>query len=274
MRTTRVWCMDDKQFRLLLEYLGLSWPGYRNVRKAVKKHVCRHMQGLGCRNMREYLEQLQRSEEVRRQCELMMAVPISRFFRDQKLWEVLKTQILPELFETYKDRIGMWSAGCACGEEVYSLKILWEHMSRSIINLPALDITATDLNPFHLKRAKDALYPLSSLKEVPQNLRARCFQAEPGGKRFKVRPILSTGIIWMTHNFFSGPPGSGFHLILIRNNLLTYYQGDRITLVLDEIVKALSVGGYIVIGSREKLPAQSSALQPCPSLPYAFKKLA
>jgi chemotaxis protein methyltransferase CheR len=76
MRTTRALCMDDKLFLQLLEYLGLSWQGYRKVRKAVKKRVCRHIQGLGCCNMREYLEQLQRSEEVRRQCELMMTVPI------------------------------------------------------------------------------------------------------------------------------------------------------------------------------------------------------
>ena len=273
MRLTRVVCMDDKLFRQLLEYLGLSWQGYRNVRKSVKKRVCRHIQGLGCRNMREYLEQMQRSEEVRRQCELMMTVPISRFFRDQRLWGVLGSQILPELIEIYKDRIGVWSAGCACGEEVYSLKILWEQMSRSIVNLPALDITATDLNPLYLKRAEDALYPLSSLKEVPEYLRATCFQEELGGKRFKLKPDLRTGIMWLAHNFFSGPPGSGFHLILIRNNFLTYYQSDRIRLVLDEILKALSVGGYIVIGSHEKLPTQSSALQLCPSLSYAFKKV-
>jgi len=123
MRMTRVVCMDDKLFRQLLEYLGLSWQGYRNVRKAVQKRVCRHIQGLGCRNMREYLEQLQRSEEVRRQCELMMTVPISRFFRDQRLWEVLGSQILPELIEIYKDRIGVWSAGCACGSEG------WHHVA-------------------------------------------------------------------------------------------------------------------------------------------------
>jgi chemotaxis methyl-accepting protein methylase len=266
--------MDDLSFSQLLEYLRLSWPGYRKVRMGVKKRVCRHMQDLGCRNMREYLEQLERREEVRRQCEQLMTVPISRFFRDQRLWEAMENQIMPELIDTCRDRVGVWSAGCACGEEVYSLKILWELMSRSIVNLPVLDITASDLNPFCLKRAEDAVYPLSSLKEVTENLRATWFLAEPGGKRFKVKPALRTGITWLTHNFFSGAPGSGFHLILIRNNLLTYYPGDRIRLVLDEIIRALSVGGYMVIGSHEKLPFPSSAIQPCPSLSCAFKKVA
>jgi chemotaxis protein methyltransferase CheR len=79
--------------------------------------------------------------------------------------------------------------------------------------------------------------------------------------------------MWLTHDLFSGSPGSGYHLILIRNHLLTYYQVDRIKPVLEEIVRALSVGGYMVIGSHEKLPFQLSALQLCSSLSCAFKRV-
>jgi chemotaxis methyl-accepting protein methylase len=264
--------MDDRHFRQLLEYSGLSRQGYRKVRKGVKKRVGRHMQRIGCRSMREYLEQLRRSAEDRRQCELMLTVPISRYFRDPRLWQVLESQILPELVATHQERIGVWSAGCACGEEVYSLKILWEHMGRSVLHLPVLDITATDLNPRYLARAEEALYPLSSLKEVPQSLKAAYFQAEPGGRRFKLEPALKEGITWLTHDFFSGPPGFGFHLIFIRNNLLTYYPSKRTLPLLEAALKALCVGGYLILGSHEKLPFQSPNLQPCPSLPCVFKK--
>ena len=158
--------MDDHHFRQLLKQLGLSWAGYRKVRKGVKKRVGRHMQQLDCRNMREYLDQLEQSEEVRSQCARLMSVSISRFFRDKRLWQILESRILPELIETHRERVRVWSAGCACGEEAYSLKILWDHMGRTIGNLPELDITATDMNPLYLKRAKDALYPLSSLDKM------------------------------------------------------------------------------------------------------------
>ena len=73
--------MDDRAFGRLLEFLGLSWPGYRRVRKGVKKRVGRHMQA--------YLEKLMQNKEVRRQCERLMCVSISRFFRDRRLWEAL-----------------------------------------------------------------------------------------------------------------------------------------------------------------------------------------
>jgi len=85
---------------------------------------------------------------------------------------------------------------------------------------------------------------------------------------------VKAGITWQRQDFFSAPPGSGFDLILARNNLLTYYQSSRIRALLEDIVKALSDGGYLIIGSREKLPFQPSALRPCPILPFAFKRTA
>ena len=266
--------MNDKEFTQLLEFLGLSWQGYRKVRKGVKKRVCRHMQSLGCRSMREYLEQLERSAKDKSQCELAMTVPISRFFRDQRLWETLENLILPELIAAGMGRVRVWSAGCACGEEVYSLKILWDQMSRSTGTLPVLDITATDQNPLHLERAEAAVYSTSSLREVPEEIKSTCFEVEPCGKRFKVKPDLSARIVWRRHDFLSGPPGSGFNLVLVRNNLLTYYQKARIGPALVDIVKAIAAGGYLVVGSREKLPCPPSALQACASLPLAFRKAA
>jgi chemotaxis protein methyltransferase CheR len=265
--------MDDSGFSQLLEYLGLSWHGYRKVRKGVKKRVSRHMQNLGCHSMRDYLQAIEQSEEIRSQCELAMAVPISRFFRDRRLWDAMQSQILPELIASSRGRIRVWSAGCACGEEVYSLKILWDEMRRSADPLPVLDITATDLHPIHLERAETAVYPVSSLREVPESMKSAWFEAEPDGKRFRVRPTLRAGIVWRRHDFLSGPAGDAFDLILARNNLLTYYHSSRSWAPLEEILKALSVGGYLIIGAHEKLPFQTSTLQPCPSLRFAFKKV-
>jgi chemotaxis methyl-accepting protein methylase len=266
--------MDDKEFSQLLQYLGLSWQGYRKVRKGVKKRIGRHMQSLGCGSIRDYLQALEQHTETRAQCELATTVPISRFFRDRILWKVLESHLLPELISAGRDRIRVWSAGCACGEEVYSLKILWEQMRRSADALPVLDIMATDLHPIHLERAEAAVYSLGSLREVPEDTKAAWFEAEPDGSRFRVNPALRTGIVWRRHDCLSGPPGLGFDLILARNNLLTYYESFRIRAALEAMAGALAAGGYLIIGSREKLPFQPSALQPCPVLPFVFKRAA
>ena len=111
--------MDDIQFKLLLDRLGYSWAGYRKVRKGVKKRIRRHMRRLGCRDIIAYLNLLQVQSDSRQECELLMTVPISRFFRDRRLWLMLENRWLPDILAGNHSQIAVWSAGCACGEEVY-----------------------------------------------------------------------------------------------------------------------------------------------------------
>ena len=80
------------------------------------------MQELKCPNTEAYLNLLNSSNAVRKECERRMTVSISRFFRDRKLWQGLEEEILPAVIETDKKNIRVWSAGCARGEEVYSFK--------------------------------------------------------------------------------------------------------------------------------------------------------
>ena len=135
--------MHDRQFYQLLNRFELSPAGYRKVRKGVKKRLSRHMRDLGCKKVADYLDKISQDQQTKRQVELLMSVPISRFFRDRKLWEVLKAEILPDIITTCDDTVRVWSAGCACGEEVYSLKIVW---SRYDIPLP-LFLSLKSLQP-------------------------------------------------------------------------------------------------------------------------------
>jgi chemotaxis methyl-accepting protein methylase len=100
--------MEDQQFRQLLNYLGLSWRGYRRVRKGAKKRISRHMSDLGCQNMAAYLIELATNENARHICERLMTVSISRFFRDRKLWEILQSDIVPQLIERPQEKINVW----------------------------------------------------------------------------------------------------------------------------------------------------------------------
>ena len=208
--------MEDPEFRILLQHLGLSWTGFRKVRKGVKKRICRHMQGLNCPNMGEYLLELERSSKVRSQCEQLMTDSISRFFRDKGMWEALRKEILPGLIKTHVEKISIWSAGCASGEEVYSLRILWDTMIFPSTPSPELSITATDMNPIYLKRATDGIYPLSSLKEVPEHFLSNYFKPEGGGKRCSLKASLRNGISWQMRNFLSDIPESIFQISSVR----------------------------------------------------------
>ncbi|MBL7203393.1 MAG: hypothetical protein ISS63_03535 [Desulfobacteraceae bacterium] len=264
--------MEDPQFRILLQHLGLSWTGFRKVRKGVKKRICRHMQRLNCPNMGEYLLELERSSKVRSQCECLMTVSISRFFRDKGMWEALRKEILPGLIKTHVEKISIWSAGCASGEEVYSLKILWDTLIFPNTPLPELSITATDMNPIYLKRARDGIYPLSSLKEVPEHFLSKYFKPEGGGKRYSLKASLRNGISWQIHNLLFSIPESKFQIIFLRNNLLTYYEDEVKESALKNLLTHLCPSGFLIIGSHEKLPFETSELHHYGAFSYIFKK--
>ena len=116
--------MNDESFAKLLEYFNLSWSGYRKVRKGVKKRIVRHMQSVGVTGIQAYLSLLDRDREIKKHCEKLMTVSISRFFRDKHLWHALEREIMPGLFTTMPDSepFRVWSCGCARGEEAYSFK--------------------------------------------------------------------------------------------------------------------------------------------------------
>jgi len=264
--------MDDQQFLKLLHYFGLSWKGYRKVRKGVKKRIRRHMQKLGCHSTKAYFHLLDRDQVLRLECERLMTVSISRFFRDRGLWQTLENQILPKLIQKNRKKAKVWSAGCACGEEVYSFKILWERLQGQVKTLPVLDILATDMNPVYLNKAKSGMYPRSSLREVPEDMRSLYFKLQKKKEMYTIIPFLKEGIIWKKHHLLSDPPGKDFHFIFMRNNLLTYYKDEVKKPAFKKIADSLLPGGFLLIGTHEEIPLIARELFPLKKLPYIFQK--
>jgi chemotaxis protein methyltransferase CheR len=264
--------MDDQQFRQLLNKLGFSWDGYRKVRKGVKKRISRHMRQLGCRTVHEYFIALDSSPELRKECELLMTVSISRFFRDRRLWETIESEILPGIIKEGMEEIRVWSAGCACGEEVYSFMILWNRLERGFNRLPVLKMLATEMNPTYLDKARAGVYSWSSLKEVPEEVRSTYFEPRSKGRLYKVSSSLKEDVVWKVHNLLSDPPGADFQLIFLRNNLLTYYKDELKKPAFKKVIDSLAPGGFLIIGAHEKLSPGTSELLPCSRHPLIFQK--
>jgi chemotaxis methyl-accepting protein methylase len=264
--------MHDDQFRILLEYLQYSWSGYRKVRKGVKKRIQRHMNQLNCRNMTDYIKLLDLEPVTRHQCELQMTVSISRFFRDRRLWDLLKRSWLPNLIIKNSRVLKVWSAGCACGEEAYSFKIIWEQLGQAFHLLPELELLATDIYPYYLERARGGIYSRSSLKEVASDLQKIYFESRRSGRQYMIKDYLKTGIRWDLHHLSTDPPEKNFGIIFLRNNVLTYYRREAREKVLINILDSLLPGGLFIIGCHEKLPFQPPSLRPMTELSYVFRK--
>lgn len=264
--------MDDKQFRQLLDFFELSWSGYRKVRRGVKKRVNRHMQSLGCRRMSDYLHLLHENPKCRLESEQLMTVSISRFFRDHQLWRFLESNFLPEIAAGPIERLAVWSAGCASGEEVYSFKIIWENAKARRHRLPALNVLATDRNPENIQRARAGIFNASSLRDVPDQYLKAFFDVLKCGKRYRIKTALQTDIIWKTHDFFSDSPRRLFEIIFLRNNLLTYYRNHLTRPALQKILSRLVPAGLLIIGTRERLPFEATELVPVAPFAWIFQK--
>ena len=263
--------MDDQPFYQLLQHFGLSPRGYRKVRKGVKKRLHRHMQRLGCHRMEDYLLALDKDREYRLEFAQLITVSISRFFRDRALWETLETRILPDVMAKHRGTVRAWSAGCACGEEAYSLKIVWEELKGRFEFSPDLQILATDISPLYLDKARAGRYPPSSLREVSEEVRSRYFATLNGGNQYSISPSIKNGLLWKEHDLLCDPPGCEFHLIFLRNNLLTYYENELREPAFRKILDSLAPGGFLMIGSHEKPPFIPN-LHPFGRYPYVFRK--
>jgi chemotaxis protein methyltransferase CheR len=263
--------MDDHQFHQLLEHFGYSREGYRRVRKGVKKRLRQHMQALGCLRLSGYLETIERDPHRRSECLRCLSVPISRFMRDGAFWKILKAKALPDLADRFGGSLSVWSAGCACGEEVYSLVISARiDEGSTVADAVKLAILATDRNPVNLARARDGIYPASSFREMDAAQLARHFIPLHGGRRYRIRPELQPGICWLCCDISRLPVNISFQLILLRNNILTYLQPDAQIKALTRVLGHLQPGGLLVVGQRERLPTGVVGLQARYGLPFVY----
>lgn len=250
--------LTDSEFRVLLDRYHRSWKGYRKVRRTPMKRVSKHMKSLGCGSIEEYLDVLAEDRLEEKLLLSFLRITISRFFRDRKLWVNLADTVFPALLQR-TDKLKLWSAGCSCGEEVYSLRIQ-HHMNWS--DCSSIEILATDANDACLERAQNGIYQKSSLRELDSHMIATCFLPSVRRNEHVVRPSYRKNIVWKHHDFFTAPPDSEFHAIFLRNNLLTYYSPPIQSTTLDKILRSLLPGGFLIIGSHETLPEISFYLIP------------
>jgi len=188
---------------------------------------------------------------------------------------VLGQHVIPKLIREADladpGMVRVWSAGCSCGEEVYSWRILWERTRTRFSDMPPMEVWATDANPEALVKARVGVYPRSSVKGLPSLLMQDYFVPVLNG--FAIPNALKDGIHWMKHDFvFESPPGIAFDLIFLRNNLLTYYGETVKRRAFLQVLEALRTGGFIVLGNNEQIPTEDVPLRRCLECRCIFKK--
>jgi chemotaxis protein methyltransferase CheR len=154
----------------------------------------------------------------------------------------------------------IWCAGCASGEEPYSLAMALAGVGRVEAGAPADRILATDLSARALALARAGGYGLNALRRLPAPLRGRWLRADRAAAAWRVDDRLRGLVRYERHNLLDPPPGQGFDAILCRN-VVIYFEPEVARATLARLVGALAPGGWLVLGPVELPLASGLPLQ-------------
>ncbi len=230
-----------------LPQLHMRWPGYRKVRRQVCKRIVRRMRALGLHDVEAYRARLAEDPAEWAVLDSMTRITISRFFRDRDVFAYLCDEALPALHRrAAPGPVRVWSAGCAGGEEAYTLAIAAHRR-----DIP-IQILGTDADEHQLERARRGLYSGGSLKDLPEAWRAEAFE-EDGGK-----PCLNRehriDVNLALQDIRREMPDGPFHLVLCRYLAFTYFDEELQQRIAQGLLERTLPGGLIVLGKRESWP--------------------
>ena len=261
-RTRRSSCVEFLQWAL--PQLGYAWPGFRRVHRQVCKRIGRRLRDLHLGDIDAYRRYLEAAPDEWRVLDSFCGIPISRFGRDWRVFEYLGQHVLPELAQAvagrHAERVDAWCAGCAGGEEPYTLSAAWHFMVASSWPRISLAIVATDFDACQLRRARLGRYRASSLQELPSDWRDVMFEREDTA--YRIRSRFKECVRFVVQDIRDVAAGESIDLILCRNLVLTYFSEPVREEVLQRLAAALRPEGVLVIGIHERMPPTGTAFVP------------
>jgi two-component system CheB/CheR fusion protein len=251
------------EFEVLLTYLKLSrgfdFTAYK--RASLMRRVQVRMQALGMSRFAAYLDFLQVDAEEFTRLFNTILINVTSFFRDPAHWEYLRDEILPDLVGAASAAapIRVWSAGCASGEEAYSIAILLAEAMGSDAFRQRVKIYATDVDEEALAQARPAVYGARAVEDVPAPLLERYFDRQDD--RFAITKELRRAVIFGRHDLIQDAPISRVDLLVCRNCLM-YFNTEAQARILSRFHFALVPRGVLFLGKAETLLAQSALFEP------------
>jgi len=256
MKTNKNHC--TKFLKWVLPQLGLRWEGYRKVKRQVCRRINKRLQTLKLKSYSSYKDYINAHPEEWNILDEMLHISISRFFRDYKSWELLRDKLLPELAAAaVKENhpLRCWSAGCASGEEPYSLAILYHQKLKHSFPTLEFQLVATDADSHLLERAAKACYPAGNVKDVPANLLETYFIKKNG--EYCLKSNIKNMITFMKQDIRKEIPEGQFDLVFCKNLVGMYFAGEKAIEVYNRIATRIRPGGFMITGNHEPVPVDN-----------------
>ena len=245
----------DAQFEALLDFLrisrGFDFTGYK--RSSLMRRVLKRRYALSQASFGDYLDYLQVHPDEFEQLFDTILINVTSFFRDKPAWENLSTEIIPRIMQKKNplEPVRVWSAGCASGEEAYTLTMLLvEYLGTEAFH-QQVKIYATDMDLDALAQARQAIYSLDQIKAVPEDLCNKYFM-HTNNNEYVFNSDLRRAVIFGQHDLVQDAPISRLDLLVCRNTLM-YFTAETQRRILARFHFALNDGGVLFLGKAEML---------------------
>ena len=235
---------------ILTRDLGHDFAGYKD--KTFVRRVQRRMQVVGLSETGAYIERLERDRTEVLMLFRDLLIGVTSFFRDAETFDTLRRLVVPRLFQgkSADDSVRVWVAGCATGEEAYSIAILLcEHASQLPSPAPRIQVFATDIDEAAISTARAGRYPSTLMSAItPAHLEQ--FFVTTGDSVFTVAKQVRELCTFSAHSLTRDPPFSRIDLVSCRN-LLIYLDSDLQAAIIPAFHYALVPDGILLLGSAE-----------------------
>ena len=256
--------------RKIHEERGFNGHFYKD--KCLRRRLAVRMRARGESTFAGYSELLDRDPVEYEALMDALTINVTKFFRNAEVWELIEEVVIPPLFEGQPGERRVWSAGCASGEEIYTVAILLrEYAMRHGCEeaLRHFRLLGTDIDARSLQAARWGTFPTLSMGEIPAGLVERWFSPGPP---FELDPRLREGVEFERRDLISGEPEPHQHLILCRN-VIIYFDRVIQEALFDRFYDALVPGGFLVLGKVETLLGRTRTLfEPVGNRQRVFRK--
>jgi two-component system CheB/CheR fusion protein len=253
----------DASFEQLLEFLredrGFDYTAYK--RPSLVRRFEKRAQAVRAQDWDAYRAHLERNPDEFRELFDTIPINVTGFFRDRETWEYVASEVIPAIVDQKRERasIRIWSAGCASGEEPFTIAILFaEAMGEDAVR-ERIKIYATDVDESALAQGRHAAYPPKQVADVPDELRDKYFRSLNGDS--VLRNELRRAVIFGRNDLVQDPPISRIDLLVCRNTLM-YFGPQAQDRILSNFYFALNRRGLLMLGKAEAIHSRTNLFEP------------
>lgn len=253
---------DEAAFKALLEQVarerGFACANYKDG--CLRRRVAVRMRARGSEDFAAYAALLRREPDEYERLMDTLTINVTRLYRDADVWDAVADSVLPTLWQANPEGLSVWSAGCASGEELFTLAALLHRHAERTGTLPRLrdtQVLGSDIDAASLQAARAGRFAEAAFKEMPAALRDRYFVGT--GTRTAVAELQALVRVERRDLLMDPPPPMAFDLIACRN-MLIYIDREGQEKIFRRFHAALAPHGFLVLGKVETMLGPARAL--------------